>query len=65
MVRNIVVVPEKKTRTTKVATQPEIRVHHPSTLMGTIGGEPSIKMAILDVSFQAGDNNFMISEALE
>ena len=33
--------------------------------MVMLGGNPSIQMSILGVIFQAGGNNYMMSEALE
>ena len=33
--------------------------------MVMLGGNPSMQMSIFWVSFQAGENNYMMSEALE
>ena len=65
MVINASVESENKIRTTEASLQPAIRVHHTRLFMVMLGGNPSIQMSILGVSFQAGDNNSMISEALE
>ena len=56
---------ESKIKTTEVAEQPASRGRHTRTFIVMLGGNPSIQMSILGVIFQAGDNNSMISEALE
>ena len=65
MVINASVESESKIKTTEVAEQPESIGRHTRTFMVMLGGNPSIQMSIFWVSFQAGDNNSMISEALE
>ena len=65
MVINPSVESENKTITTEVAEQPASRGGHTRTFMVMLGENPSIQMSIFWVSFQAGDNNYMMSEALE
>ena len=65
LVINASVESENKTITTEVADQPASRGHHTRTFMVMLGGNPSIQMFILGVSFQAGDKNYMMSEDLE
>ena len=44
--------------------QPGSGGHHPRKLMDMIGGNPSIKMAILGSSFQHEETNYMVAEPL-
>ena len=64
LVRNAAVEAENKTRTIKALVQPESRIHHTITLIGMLGGKPSINMAGLGIIFKSMDNNSMVSEAL-
>ena len=65
MVINASVESESKITTTEVAEKPASRGRHTRTFMVMLGGNPSIQMYIFWVSFQAGDNNYMMSEDLE
>ena len=65
MFRNAAMELENKTRTTKVAIQEETGRHNTRKFTGIVGGNTSIKMAVLGSIFQAGDNNSLIVEALE
>ena len=57
--------PEKKIITIKETVKPESGVHHPRTVMGMLGENPSIQMSGLGSSFQAGEIFSMMLESLE
>ena len=49
----------------KATVQPSIGILHNRTFMGMLGSKPSTQMYGLGRSFQYGENNSMVTEALE
>ena len=65
LVRNLEVEAENNIRTTKTAVQPARGSLHPSTFMGILGVNPSIKMDSLGRSFKFEEYKYIMSEAQE
>ena len=65
MVINAAVKTKKNIRTIKAAVQLSDVKRHPRKFMGTLGGNPPMKMYGLGSSFKYEEKNYMLSESLK